>query len=54
MGESGGIESLMAFKEKFGAERCVYDELRFEPILIEKIGNIRDYLAFVRSAPVGV
>jgi hypothetical protein len=54
MGESGGIESLMAFKEKFGAERRVYDELRFEPILIEKIGNIRDYLAFVRSAPAGV
>jgi hypothetical protein len=54
MGESGGVESLMAFKEKFGAERRVYDELRFEPFLIGKIGNFRDHLAFVRSAAAGV
>ena len=54
MGESGGVESLMAFKEKFGAERRVYDELRFEPFLIGKIGNIRDHLAFVRGAATGV
>jgi hypothetical protein len=33
MGESGGVESLMAFKDHFGAERVTYEECRFESAL---------------------
>jgi hypothetical protein len=36
MGESGGVESLMQFKEHFGADRICYDECRFEHSLVAR------------------
>ncbi|HEY3183227.1 MAG TPA: GNAT family N-acetyltransferase [Gaiellaceae bacterium] len=39
MGESGGVESLMAFKEHFGADRVHYDECRFEPWVADTLGR---------------
>jgi hypothetical protein len=42
MGESGGVETLMAFKDHFGAERVVYDELRFEPPVADSLVRLRE------------
>jgi Acetyltransferase (GNAT) domain len=44
MGESGGVESLARFKEQFGAQPRVYDELRFEPRLVTGAVGARSWL----------
>jgi hypothetical protein len=44
MGESGGVESLARFKEQFGAQPTLYDELRFEPRLVAGAAGARSRL----------
>jgi Acetyltransferase (GNAT) domain len=44
MGESGGVRSLMDFKEHFGAKPQSYDELRFEPQIVTNATRARDRL----------
>jgi hypothetical protein len=44
MGESGGVQSLMQFKDHFGAERYVYDECRFEQPLVANAVRLRERL----------
>jgi lipid II:glycine glycyltransferase (peptidoglycan interpeptide bridge formation enzyme) len=41
MGESGGVRSLMEFKEHFGAERRHYPELRFEHPIVALAAELR-------------
>jgi Acetyltransferase (GNAT) domain len=43
MGESGGVASLMEFKEHFGGERRHYQELRFESALAATTVRLRDH-----------
>ena len=45
MGESGGVESLMQFKDHFGAERLVYDEYRFEHPIVAQAMRLREQAA---------
>ncbi len=42
MGESGDVESLMQFKDHFGAERRCYDEYRFEPPVVAASVRLRE------------
>jgi hypothetical protein len=42
MGESGGVESLMQFKDHFGAERRRYDEYRFEQPIVANAVRLRE------------
>ena len=44
MGESGGVASLVSFKEKFGARPFVHEELRFEPRMSATVGRARKRL----------
>jgi hypothetical protein len=48
LGESGGVRSLMAFKEQFGAEPVSHEELRFEPRVVTKAVRARN--RFVQAA----
>jgi hypothetical protein len=43
MGESGGVQSLMQFKDHFGAERRAYDECRFEHPLVANAVRLREH-----------
>jgi Acetyltransferase (GNAT) domain len=49
MGESGGVRSLVDFKEHFGARPQSYDELRFEPQIVTNATRGRDRLLRVAS-----
>jgi hypothetical protein len=44
MGESGGVQTLMSFKEQFGARPRTYDELLFGPRLLTTATRARDDL----------
>lgn len=48
LGESGGKQSLMQFKEHFGGRPVSYDELRFGPVALTRAVQARDHL--VRGA----
>jgi Acetyltransferase (GNAT) domain len=43
MGESGGVESLMQFKEHVGGERRRYDEYRFEHPIVANAVRLREH-----------
>jgi Acetyltransferase (GNAT) domain len=42
MGESGGVASLVEFKEHFGGDRRDYQELRFEPAIAVAAARLRE------------
>jgi hypothetical protein len=44
MGESGGVRSLIQFKEHFGAQPVSYDELRFEPTIVTSAVRAREHV----------
>jgi predicted N-acyltransferase len=41
-GESGGVRSLIDFKERLGARPFPYEELRFEPRIVTNAVRVRD------------
>ena len=53
MGESGGVPSLISFKEKFGAKPYVHDELRFEPRVTAAAARARTRLV-TRATDAGL